>query len=80
MIVEMFRKMTCRKPTAEEVTLLASLFESQRDHFEKSPDEAKKYLAVGDSKVPEKVDTATLAAMTSVANSLLVYDESMMKR
>ena len=79
-IDELFRMMTGRSPSNNESSVLMSLYDAQKKHFETAPDAAANYLAVGESKVASGVDKTSLAAMTAVANSLLVYDESIMKR
>lgn len=77
---DLFRTMTSRKPTPQEIKILASLYESQLEQFKKDPQRAKQYLEVGDHKPDEKIDPATLAAVSVVANTLLNFDESVMKR
>ncbi len=77
---DLFRILTSRKPTARELEVLLALYESQREQFTKEPERARKYLSVGDQKPDEKLEPAVLAAVGVVANTLLNFDESVMKR
>jgi len=56
---------------ATHLTLLA--------YYEKQPDEAKKLLAIGESRNDANVPTPQLAALTIVANQLLNLDEVLNK-
>ena len=56
------------------------LYLSQYEQFKKEPQRAKQYLSVGDQKPDEKIDPAMLAAVGVVANTLLNFDEAVMKR
>ena len=47
--------------------------------FKAKPAEAKKLLAFGDSKADEKLDPATFAAWTMLANELMNLDEVLNK-
>ncbi len=77
---DLFRTLTSRQPTKQELDVLESLYKSQYEQFKKEPQRAKQYLSVGDQKPDEKLDPATLAAMSVVANTLLNFDEGVMKR
>ena len=50
-----------------------------RAFYEKQPEAAKEFLAVGESKPSEKVPVTQLAAMTMVANQLMNLDEVLNK-
>ena len=56
-------------------TSLAELLTYYRDHL----DDAKKLLAVGESKRDETLDPATHAAWTMLANQLMNLDEVLNK-
>ena len=75
----MFRLLTSRRPTTEEADTILKLYEAQLAHLSDAPDEAAKYLAVGDTQ-PKTDNSAKLAAWASVANTLFAFDECMMKR
>lgn len=79
MLTRMFRLVTSRPPSDADLATLSQLYADQREHFASDPEAAAKYLAVGDSHVKTK-DGAQLAALASVANMLLAFDECMMRR
>ncbi len=79
-LIDLFRTLTSRKPTAEELSVLKELYESQHKLFTEHPEQAKDYLTVGDLKADENLDPTLLAAMTTVANALLNFDECVIKR
>src|SRR5262249_32772531 len=69
-----FRLCTSRSPTEQETQILCKLLDEQRAHFKADLAAAKKFLAVGDAKVDEALDTAEAAAWTSIGNALLNLD------
>ncbi len=77
---DLFRILTSRQPTRQELEVLENLYQSQYEQFKKEPRRAKQYLSVGDRKPDEKIDSAMLAAVGVVANTLLNFDEAVMKR
>ena len=77
---EMFRTLTSRKPTSEEISVLYKLFDQQAKRFKSSPKQADEYLKTGDTKTDDDVSKIRLAALTVVANTLMNFDESVMKR
>ena len=48
-------------------------------HYKEKPEEAKKLIAVGESKADPAVDAGTLAAWTMIVNELLNLDEVLNK-
>ena len=48
--------------------------------FEENPNQAQELLKVGDLAVDTKIPPVKLAAMAVVANTLLSFDECVMKR
>ena len=78
-LVDMFRTLTSRQPSAAERDVLMKLFASQQAHFAENPTAATEYLAVGDT-VSETDNAARLAAWASVANALFAFDECMIRR
>jgi mono/diheme cytochrome c family protein len=75
-----FRAATARRPTSDEVRILLGVFDAQKTAYSKMPDEAKRLLAVGESKRDESLGSATLAAWTTVASMILTLDETITKR
>lgn len=78
-LTEIYRNLTSLKPSAEAVEVLHDLYLKQKAHFEANPEDAKKYVGVGEAK-PKSSDISALAAWASVANTVLALDDSMMRR
>jgi hypothetical protein len=72
---EAFRALIGRTPDDVESGILARLFAEQKDLFVRHSDEAAKLLAVGESKSDETLPRADFAAMTTVVNAIMNYDE-----
>ena len=62
-----------------EQDVLLRLLKSQRDYFEKNPQQAKKLLSTGISLVPSHLSSVDTAAWTSVARALLNKHEFVMR-
>jgi hypothetical protein len=56
------------------------LYEDQKRHFDAVPDDAKSFLATGESPRDEHLNVAEHAAMAVVAKTLLNFDECAFKR
>lgn len=76
---DMFRTLTSRSPTDQELEILNSLYESQLEYFRSDKKATKAFLDVGHTKTKTKAP-AKLAAWASVANTLFSFDECVMKR
>ena len=74
-----FRLATARQPSDVEVDVLVRQYEAQLAAYRGDAESAEKVLAVGESPVPEGLDSAELAAWTLVANVILNLDETMTK-
>ena len=79
-LASLFRRLTSRNPTDDEMQVLAELYESQRKRFAEDANEAEAYLEVGFKKLADGLNKTELAALSSVANALFGLDEVMMKR
>lgn len=77
---ELFRTLTSRRPTGAEMDILRRLYEQQLATFQKHPERAKKYLDVGEAHYDETLDAAKLAATAVVANTLMTFDECVIRR
>jgi hypothetical protein len=71
----MFVEATGRQPESAELAVLARSRDSARERFAKSPEEAEKLLAVGDSPRDGSLDHTELAAHAVVASLILNLDE-----
>ncbi len=77
----MLQAVLARPPRAEELPVLNALLEKHRSEFSAQPDSAKQLLAVGELTIPEQLNgaelnTAELAAWTSLARTLLNLHET----
>lgn len=69
-----------RVPTDFESELLAELHAGQLELFKAKPDEAKKYLALGDSPAARDLDPAEAAALAVTCQAILNLDASVWNR
>jgi hypothetical protein len=74
-----FQIAAARKPTDAELKVLVQVFEKQRSHYQSHKEEAKKLLAVGESKSNAALDPVEHAAYTMAANLILNLDEVITK-
>ena len=75
-----YRLLTSRLPDDEEVELLAGLYEEELDTFKADRESALELLSVGEYPRDERFDPAQLAALTVVANTIMNFDEAVIKR
>ena len=74
-----FRLIVSRKPSAEELSILADGLREDLSHFAKASAEATKLVAFGDAKSDAAIKPEELAAYTLTANVLLNLDEVVMR-
>jgi hypothetical protein len=74
-----FRLVTARRPKAEELGVLRSIFAAQLATFRQDQKSALRLLSVGEAKRNEKLDVTELAAWTAVASVILNLDETVTK-
>ena len=79
-LTDLFRLLTSRRPNPAELKLIAGLYRQQLDHFKRHPKLAAAFLKTGDAKPDPKIPPASFAAVGVVANTLLNFDECMMRR
>ncbi len=79
-LVDLFRQLTARQPSPEELHILKTLFASERSRFQQQPEEAAALLAVGDRPVDATLDASQLAALAIVVNTLFNFDETQMQQ
>jgi hypothetical protein len=73
------RRLLCRPLRAEEVKVVRESLDELLDHYKAHPDDARKLIAVGESKADPELDSAKLAAWTMLANELMNLDEVLNK-
>jgi len=79
-VTDMFRVLTSRRPSDREKQLLIGLYQDQLKVFQAEPAKAAAYLKTGDAAADKSISASRLAAMGVVANTLMNFDESVMKR
>ncbi len=75
----MARRLLARPFRPEEVKVVRASLDGLLGFYKDHGDEAKKLLAVGESKADAALDPATLAAWTMLANELMNLDEVLNK-
>ena len=81
LIREACLRLLSREPSAVEQKVFQRLLRQQREHFSTNTEAAGKLLAVGESKAPESESAAPFqAACVVVVNSIMSYDDCVMKR
>jgi len=79
-INEAFYRLTSRKPDADELAIMTSLYAVQLAEFSAAPEQADALLAIGHAPVPDHIATDQLAAATIVVNALINLHESITHR
>lgn len=67
---------TARQPSADEAGILLGSLRRYRDRYETDPEDADRYLAIGEHRSNAAVAAPELAAYTAVASMLLNLDET----
>ena len=78
-VEEIFRRLTGRRPRETEMSGLLASHEEQRRLFTAVPDDAKAYVAVGESPPDASLNVVDVAAMTSVVQLVMSFHEFQMK-
>ena len=74
-----FRSVTGRYPSEREHTLLNDAYREYNEEFNGEPEEADKFIRIGESEIDDRLDPTQLAAATTFANVLLNLDEVITK-
>jgi mono/diheme cytochrome c family protein len=75
----MSKRLLARPMRPEELKVVQTVLDDLLAHYKDHADEAKKLIAVGESKADPKLDPGALAAWTMIANQLLNLDEVLNK-
>ncbi len=75
-----YRQLTGLTPNAKVIQLLEQHYEEQKVHFKDHPELAKKLLTIGYSPVKVGQSPTDVSAMTVVCNTIMSFDETIMKR
>ena len=76
-ISDTFRQATARRAEPGELEALYSLYRDQLSHYRQDVEAAEQLIQVGDSEPDPALDTASLAAWSSVASVILNLDETL---
>jgi mono/diheme cytochrome c family protein len=71
-----FRSIVSRNAFDQEMDIMLTYLKSQREAFQKKPEEAEALINIGQSALPESYDAPALAAWTAVARTLFNTNES----
>jgi hypothetical protein len=72
-----FRRVVCRQPTSQDLTILQRAYERQAAIYKADPKAAVASLTVGASKRDESLNVAEHAALSAVCLAILNLDESL---
>ena len=75
-VVSGFQRITSRKPTGDEFTVLMNDYDAYIADFAADLDSAKKLLSIGASPYNQDYDISELAALTLIMNTILNLDEA----
>jgi hypothetical protein len=75
-----FKAIISRPPRMQELNLMKQLFKEQLADFQQNPNDAENLLTVGEYHCDDKMDKIAVASMAVVCNTLMNYDEAVMKR
>lgn len=74
-----FQSIVCRKPKAEEVTLLMNYYKAEKTNFAQAPDQAEKFVQAGEYPRSSESDVVALAALMQVVHTIYNLDEAITK-
>ena len=78
-ITTAFRRIICRKPSAEEIKILADYYNDQLEQFKNKKLDAVVTLKVGEYPLNEKLDLNQVAALMKVVNTIYNLEEAIVK-
>jgi len=77
---DVYRALIGRAPDDTEADILARMFDEQRAWFAQHPDEARKYVHVGESTPNPALSAIDVAATTTVVDAVINFDEFVVLR
>lgn len=75
-----FRRSTSRYPDAKEKKILTTLLRTQTKYFSENLEAAKKFVSVGGRPFNSQLDPAAVAALATVIQTVMNFDECIMRR
>lgn len=80
LVNEMFRRLTSRRPSEKERDILVRAFQEQLEYFQADPRRAEAFLKTGHAGRDKELPAVRVAAAGMLANTLMNFDECVMKR
>jgi hypothetical protein len=80
LVEEAFRRLTSRRPDERELAILTRLHAEQLAYFAEDASRAEAYLRTGEAAMVPALSAVEVAAAASVINTLIGYDECIVKR
>lgn len=77
---EIFRALTSRPPTPEELGILRQIHDDQLAWFREHPDDAAKYATAGSTPPTPNLDPIQTATLTALAQATMNLDDFQMRR
>lgn len=75
-----FRLITGRHPDATEKRILETFYSEELKRFEEKPQQALEYLSTGEIRWDHSLRPAEIAALATVANSIMNTDEAFTRK
>jgi hypothetical protein len=75
LLAGVFRRLTSRAATADELQILTLALQEQRESYRADPQRAQQTATIGDRKPAADVDVVEVASWTMVISMLLNFDE-----
>jgi hypothetical protein len=79
-LVDVYRKLTSRIPSGQELDLLTDLQKTEQEKFREHPKKTAGWLREGQYRIDPKLDSCRVAADAVVASTILNSDASLTKR
>ena len=79
-IQHVYLTLTGKSPSPRELEILTETWDIQLAHYKTRAEDAKKLIALGNSKAPAGIDAIQLAAFTTVCQTILNLDATIWKR
>jgi hypothetical protein len=75
-----FRALTSRFPRPDELKIVTNLYQQELEDFTKNPERAEKFLQQGEYQRDKQLPAPEVATCAVVANTLMNFDEFVIKR
>ncbi|MEE2640277.1 MAG: DUF1553 domain-containing protein [Planctomycetota bacterium] len=79
-IAFIFQKLCSRPAQPAELEILFRLFQSQKKYFQQNKQQVEPYLSVGKKRIDRQLDSLEVAALATVTQTIMNFDECVMRR